>query len=74
MFTIQYANANGSRTMEKFESDSWQLLVNRLAQSDRPIMAVYERDVPITKTLRAQLAQVPEDKLSDAARVFAMFA
>lgn len=57
MFAIQYETVSGAHAFEKFESESWQLLIHHLAEFKHPIMAVYERDVPITKAVRTSLAQ-----------------
>jgi hypothetical protein len=73
MFTIQYETVSGAHAFQNFDSESWQLLVGHLARFERPIMAVFERDVPITKAVRKSMMDMSQHQnahFSKAAKDF----
>lgn len=57
MFTIQYQSIDGESRMQDFDSKNRTKLIIHLATFTRPILAVYEQAVPITKAVRNDLAQ-----------------
>lgn len=56
VFTIQYETVGGEHKMQDFDSRDRNKLLIHLANFSRPIVAVYERATPITKTVRRDLA------------------
>jgi hypothetical protein len=70
MFTIQYEALSGEHRMQSFDSKSRVHFVKHLARFKRPIMAVYEAASPITKAVRAELAELPRGSVSACARDF----
>lgn len=70
MFTIQYQKPNGESGMQTFDSNSRVKLVKHLSSFSAPILAVYEQASPITKAVRAALAEYPPSQLSRAAKDF----
>lgn len=70
MYTIQYEAISGEHRMQSLDSKSRYHLVKHLTRFKRPIMAVYEQASPITKAVRAELAKLPQNNISRAARDF----
>lgn len=62
MFTIQYEAINGEHVCENIDTNSRTQLIFRLAQFERPIVAVYEQVTVITKIMREKLAEWPGTK------------
>lgn len=59
MFTIQYEAVDGTHATQTFDSKSRVRLALHLASFHRPIMAIYEGSMPITKAMWLQLRNQP---------------
>lgn len=70
MYTIQYEAISGAHLMQTLDSKSRLHLIKHLSRFKRPIMAVYEQAMPITKAVRADLARLPRGMISACARDF----
>lgn len=70
MYTIQYETVSGAHATQSFDSNSRVMLIKHLSRFERPFVAVYEQTNVITKAVRADLARMPLNNLSRAARDF----
>jgi len=70
MYSIQYQKVDGKSDMQELDTKARSRLVMYLSKFERPILAVYEQATPITKAVRKELSELPQDKLSAAAREF----
>jgi hypothetical protein len=70
-YVIQYEAVNGGHKMQDFDSRNRRFLAKHLGSFQRPIVAVYEQSTPITKAIRAEMAEtLPLSGMSRYAKDF----